>query len=122
MMTSTPDVECPYAEDSVNTREYGKIYKTGDEFIRHILVESRKASEQHHQAGLDKRKYRNYLGVPPIIIPTILAPLSQTFKNSEDTSYVIMIGLILSGMFSAADQYMNYGKKSTDHFTFEAKV
>ena len=119
-MTNEQHIDTPPSSPfSLNSK--GKIYKTEDEFIRHIMIDSKKLAMKHHEEGIKKKKYRNITGIPPIIIPVILAPLSQTFDKDPSMSLVVMGGLIISGIFSSADHYFNFGKKSEEHFSAETK-
>jgi len=88
-----------------------------EEFIKGFLDDSKFSVKYHDKMGVKYKKLRTLWGLPPIFIPLIMAPLSQTFKYSPIISYISMVAFIISGLTSSIGQYFNYGKKTEQHYT-----
>lgn len=91
-----------------------------EEFVKSFLSESEVAKTEHYKKGQWCQIVRNLWGLPPIIIPLLMAPFTQTFKKTDKTSYISMAAFMLSGITSSIGQYFNYGKKSEQHFNTAA--
>ena len=80
-----------------------------------------KASEAHAAAGkVFKDKHVRY-GLPAVLIPIIMAPLSTTLADEDGIEYVNMIGFLASGCFSAIHTFFSFDKKHQQHMDYSAR-
>lgn len=117
----TPTVPPPTAQSRlVISPSHQEWDEQVEGFVRSFLADSEKAKEDHHTKGEWCQTLRNMWGLPSIMIPLIMAPLTQTFRDNPATSYISMGAFMISGITSSISQYFNYGKKSEQHFNTEA--
>ena len=92
-----------------------------EDYIKSIQEDSEIASIKHHKMAIYAVNCRNLWSIPNILIPVILSPLTQTFKDDEFISYLSMCGFIVVGICASILQYFNYGQRSQANFDTESK-
>jgi hypothetical protein len=71
-------------------------------------------------ARLCKKKHVLY-GLPSLMIPMAMAPLSAALKDIEYISYIEMIAFMTTAVTSAMAQFFDYSGKTQKHFAFSAR-
>lgn len=78
------------------------------------------AARHEEAAKVAKKKAVKY-GLPAIIIPLLMTPLSSAFQDTEWIGYVEMSAFMTSGLASAMSQFFNFSGKSEKHFSFSSR-
>lgn len=91
-------------------------------YMRKIMQNCINKSAQHSAAGYHFKSKNTYWGLPAVLIPTIMAPVSVLIdSNPEVGKYVNAGAFLLTGIISGVSSFFKFGEKMTDHFNFEAR-
>lgn len=78
------------------------------------------AAAHEGRAAVCKRKSVWY-GLPGLMIPTLMAPLSTVLKDSEWIAYVETAAFMTTAAASAMVQFFDFSGKAEKHFAFAAR-
>lgn len=78
-------------------------------------------SVKHQISAESCKKKHSFYGLPSLIIPLLMTPISATFKDESWISYIEMSAFMLSGVASAMLQFYNFSGKKERHFAFSAR-
>jgi hypothetical protein len=81
---------------------------------------SRLATAHEQSARACKRKHVLY-GLPSLMIPMVMTPLSAALKDQDWISYVEMSAFMCTAVTSAMVQFFNFSGKTERHFSFSAR-
>lgn len=78
--------------------------------------------KQHEQAGYYFKNRNTLWGLPAVLIPTIMAPISVLIDENTDVGIYINAGaFLLTGIITGVMSFFKYGEKMTNHFNFSSK-
>ena len=92
-----------------------------EEYIIELKLTSEEEADKCGRMAIYNAKCRNCWGLPSLILPAVLSPLSQTLKDEYYISYINCSGFILVGIFSCILAFFNYGKRSEQFFNVEGR-
>jgi hypothetical protein len=96
-----------------------------DETMEALIKAWRDASEglaaAHNVAGKACKKKHVLYGLPSLMIPMVMAPLSAALKDVEWISYVEMCAFMGTAATSAMVQFFNFSGKTEKHLAFSAR-
>jgi len=93
-----------------------------EEFMKGIAHMCEIKRDQHEQAGYSFKKRNTYWGLPAILIPTIMAPISVLIdENTDSGKYVNAGAFLLTGIITGVLSFFKYGEKMANHFNFSSK-
>lgn len=72
-------------------------------------------SAAHDQASSDTQKIYEYIAVPTIIIPLIMAPVEAMGHKEYWMTYVTMLAFITTGVLSGVNVFFKFKEKSINH-------
>lgn len=72
-------------------------------------------SAAHDQASSDTQKIYEYIAVPTIIIPLIMAPVEAMGHEESWMTYVTMLAFITTGVLSGVNVFFKFKEKSINH-------
>lgn len=75
----------------------------------------------HGSAGKKAKRLRVLYGLPPLVIPAVMTPVSAAFKDASWVSYIEMVAFMLTGITGAVSTFFNYAGKTEKHFAFSAR-
>jgi hypothetical protein len=78
-------------------------------------------AERHEQAAKAAKKKGVTYGLPAIIIPLVMTPLSSAFQDNAWIGFIEMTAFMTTGLASATSQFFNFSGKSEKHFAFSAR-
>lgn len=102
----------------IGEEEWSEITET---LAREWGEEALKASEGHAKAGLKNKAMHVYFGLPSVLIPIAMAPISTSFSDEYNIQYVNMSAFLLSGILGAVDNFFAYDRKYQKHMDFSAR-
>jgi len=80
-----------------------------------------KASVAHNEAGKAFKKKHVLIGLPAILLPVCMAPISATLADTEGIQYANMVGFLVSGCLSATHAFFSFDKKYQKHMDYSAR-
>ena len=102
-------------------REEEQWNRNSEVLIEEWLEEIYSQREKLKAAGYHFNRLKKIITLPTLIIPAILAPLTATFSNNPNITYVTTCGFVFVGLFSVLVQYNDYDKKELCAFDYVAK-
>ena len=82
---------------------------------------SHSLAEAHDKCGRTCKKKNTLYGLPNLMIPLLMAPLSAALKDNKYISYIEMTAFVTSAITTAMVQFFNYSGKTEKHFAFSAR-
>lgn len=93
-----------------------------ENFIKGISQTCEIKRKQHEQAGYYFKNRNTLWGLPAVLIPTVMAPLSVLIDENTNVGIYINAGaFLLTGVITGVMSFFKYGEKMTNHFNFSAK-
>ena len=82
-------------------------------------------SQLNNDAGYHFKRKKNNWGLPSVLIPVIMAPISlmvgwstnNTCSNITASDYINSIGYLAAGIVSGVYSYFNFGERTAKHFS-----
>ena len=82
-------------------------------------------SAAHLHKGYSLKGWNDFVGIPTMAIPLVMAPLSSALKSDPFVGnyigYVEVVGFVVTGLAAGLLQYHNYGAKAEKHFNYSAR-
>ena len=79
-------------------------------------------SSQHEQAGYAAKAKNTHWGLPLVILPTIMSPISLLLEATSPASKYINAGAFLAtGVIGGVYSFFKFGEKMSNHFNFSAR-
>jgi hypothetical protein len=75
----------------------------------------------HEQSARKCKRKHVFYGLPSLMIPMVMTPLSAALSDQDWISYVEMSAFMCTGITSAMVQFFNFSGKSERHFSFSAR-
>lgn len=84
--------------------------------------ESCKSLARSHEDAAQAYKKKNVMyGLPSLMIPMVMAPLSAALKDYDYISYIETIAFMSTAVASAMVQFFKFSAKSERHFSFATR-
>ena len=90
-----------------------------EELIQTWSRDARNRAESHAKAAKKFKRMFYWLGIPPSLLPIVLSGVSDFIHPRY--AYATTIILVLSGILSGINTFINPSKKCENHFEFEAR-
>jgi hypothetical protein len=94
-----------------------------ENYIKHMRDVADSLSHLHEQTGYHFKKRKNWVGLPSVLIPIIMSPISLMLasENSKSLPFVNAFCFMLTGIFTGVYSFFKYGEKMERHFAFSAR-
>lgn len=79
------------------------------------------ASAAHNNAGKSHKTKHVAVGLPAVLIPIFMAPISATLAGHDGIEYANMIGFLASGCLSAVHSFFGFNRKYQQHMDYSAR-
>ena len=76
---------------------------------------------RHDRMGQFTKKKHHLFGLPAMLIPMVMAPMSSAFQGEWFIGFVEMTGFMCTALASGMTQFFNFGAKAEKHFQFSAR-
>jgi len=91
-------------------------------YMKEIIQLCKTKSAQHEQAGYHFKGKNTHWGLPSILIPTIMAPVSVLIESEPVSSkYVNACAFLLTGVIAGVVSFFKFGEQMVTHFNFAAR-
>lgn len=90
-------------------------------YMRHLITLCENKYTQHDRAGYHFKKISSRLGLPMVLLPVIMSPVSVLVEGQPIAKYVNATAFILTGILSATVNFYKYGEKMSNHFNYSAR-
>jgi hypothetical protein len=106
----------------INSRIEEPWTSKNEEFINKKKQFCMLKGSQHEQAGYHFKGKNTSWGLPAVLLPTVMAPLSLIINsNSEVSKYINAGAFLLTGVITGVMSFFKYNTKMTNHFNFAAR-
>lgn len=92
-----------------------------EELIRQWRNSSSSLSLAHDKCARACKKKNVLYGLPSLMVPMVMAPISAALKDNTYISYIEMIAFMTTAVTSAMVQFFNFSGKTEKHFAFSAR-
>jgi len=92
-----------------------------EELIKQWREFSNSLATAHDNSARACKKKNVLYGLPSLMIPMLMAPLSAALKDRAYISYIEMIAFMTTAVTSAMAQFFDYSGKTQKHFAFSAR-
>lgn len=87
------------------------------EFVHSVYVSHKK----HELAGYYYKRLRKLWGLPCVLIPSVMAPITNVFAEYKNIQYVNTGAFILTAIFTGVDSFFSFNLRRERHFTYSAR-
>tara|TARA_B100000073_G_C23740895_1_gene573652 strand:- start:2205 stop:2756 length:552 start_codon:yes stop_codon:yes gene_type:complete len=95
--------------------------RKGEELILEWCKDIEIQKELHDEAGYYYKRMRKRWGLPAIILPAIMAPISAVFSDTNWIKYVNMGAFIIVAIFGGIDSFFSFATRKERHFNHAAR-
>ena len=93
-----------------------------EEYLRGIISECTIKADKHERAGYSFKAKNTYWGLPLVLLPTIMSPISILIENNVEMSkYVNALAFLTTGVIGGVYSFFKFGEKMSDHFNMSAR-
>ena len=78
-------------------------------------------SSGHYAAGKAHKCKHIGVGLPAVLVPIVMAPISATLAGYEGIQYANMVGFLISGCLSAVHSFFGFDRKYQKHMDYSAR-
>jgi hypothetical protein len=93
-----------------------------EEYLIGIMNECKNKADQHERAAYSYRTKHTCWGLPIVLLPTIMSPISLLVESNEHMSkYVNAIAFLTTGMIAGVYSFFKFGEKMNDHSNMSSR-
>jgi len=93
----------------------------GEELILAWSKQIKYSQMLHDKSGYYYKNMRKWWGLPAIIIPAVMAPISSVFSHTTWIKYVNMGAFVIVAILGGVDSFFNFATKKERHFNHSAR-
>lgn len=110
-------------EESKELRSIGEeAWNHRHEELAQEWMELAKNNSEAHNATAKKFKFKHVaVGLPSVLLPIAMAPLSSTLADEPGIEYANMSAFLVTGVLSAVHSFFGFDKKYQQHMDFSAR-
>lgn len=93
-----------------------------ENYMRGFIQIARNRERQHRSAGYHFKARNTQWGLPLVLIPVVMSPISLIIENESLYSVYINAGaFLISGVVAGVYSFFRYGEKMEKHFGFACR-
>jgi len=93
----------------------------GEELILAWSKQIKYSQILHDKSGYYYKNMRKRWGLPAIIIPAVMAPISSVFSHTTWIKYVNMGAFVIVAILGGVDSFFSFAAKKERHFNHSAR-
>jgi hypothetical protein len=93
----------------------------GEELIHMWAKEIKKSKDMHDQSGYYYKTMRKNWGLPAIILPACMAPVSSVFADTTWIKYLNMASFIVVAIMGGIDSFFSFATRKERHFNHASR-
>ena len=103
------------------TRNEEPWTRKGEELIRKWNDDIKNRERLHDESGYYYKRMRKYWGLPAIILPAAMAPISSVFSDKDWIKYVNMASFVVVAIMGGIDSFFSFSTRKERHFNHSAR-
>jgi hypothetical protein len=92
-----------------------------EHYMREFIQTAKKRNAQHESAGYHFKRLNTRWGLPLVLVPVIMSPVSLLIDGVDGGEYVQAAAFMLSGVIAGVYSFFRYGEKLEKHFGFAGR-
>ena len=76
---------------------------------------------RHEESGYYYKKMRKIWGLPCVLIPSIMAPITNVYSEWKNISYLNMAAFVLVAIFTGVDSFFSFALRRERHFNYSTR-
>jgi hypothetical protein len=93
-----------------------------ERYMHAMIALCRNKSSQHENAGYTFKKKNTYWGLPLVILPVIMSPVSLMVDSDKEVSkYINAVAFMITGIVGGVYSFFKFGEQMSNHFNFSAR-
>jgi hypothetical protein len=92
-----------------------------EELILDWLKDIKRSKDLHDQAGYYYKTMRKNWGLPAILLPAIMAPVSSVFADTFWIKYLNMSSFIIVAFMGGIDSFFSFSTRKERHFNHSSR-
>lgn len=91
-------------------------------YMKEMIQLCKIRSSQHERSGYHFKGKNTHWGLPAVLIPTIMAPVSVLIDTEPEASKYVNAGaFLITGVIAGVVSFFKFGEKMANHFNFAAR-
>lgn len=103
------------------TREEEPWTTKGEALIEKWNDNVQLSKKLHEDAGYYYKSMRKYWGLPAIVLPAIMAPVSSVFAETNWIKYLNMASFVVVALMGGVDSFFSFATRKERHFNHSAR-
>jgi hypothetical protein len=92
-----------------------------EQYMRRFIQSAKNRNAQHESAGYYFKKLNTRWGLPLVLVPVIMSPVSLLIDEVDGGEYIQAGAFMLSGVIAGVYSFFRYGEKLEKHFGFAGR-
>jgi hypothetical protein len=92
-----------------------------EQYMMDFIYDAKRRSAQHESAGYYFKKLNTRWGLPLVLVPVVMSPVSLMIDKTDGAEYVQACAFMLSGLIAGVYSFFRYGEKLERHFGFAGR-
>ena len=93
----------------------------GEALIMEWNADIKRSKDLHDDAGYYYKRMRKNWGLPAIILPAAMAPISSVFADTDWIKYLNMTSFVLVAIMGGIDSFFSFATRKERHFNHSAR-
>ena len=103
-------------------REEEQWGKQNELYMNMMITVCKNRAAQHEQAGYYFKGKNTNWGLPLVLVPVIMSPISVLIDGFDDVSkYINAVAFMTTGVLGGVVSFFKYGEKMSNHFNFSTR-
>ena len=92
-----------------------------EKYLTSILESCKDMAGKHESAGYAFKAKNTMWGLPMVLIPIIMSPISVMINDERVAVYVNAVAFLATGVVTGVYSFFKFGEKMANHFNFSGK-
>jgi hypothetical protein len=103
------------------TRSEEPWSEAGEKLMNHWLREVYTLQYRHGRAGYFYKKMRKIWGLPCVIIPSVMTPITNVYADYKHIQYINMLAFVTVAIFTGVDSFFSFALRRERHFNHSTR-
>lgn len=103
------------------TRSEEPWSEAGETLMNHWLREVYTLQYRHEKAGYFYKKMRKIWGLPCVIIPSVMTPITNVYADYKHIQYINMLAFVTVAIFTGVDSFFSFALRRERHFNHSTR-
>lgn len=111
------------SDDSVDNTERAEMpwTKKTEDLLDLWKIDIKRSHKMHDKSGYHYKHLRKVWGIPAIILPGVMSPISAVFAETDWIKYVNMSAFVLVAIFAGIDGFFSFSTRKEQHFNHSSR-